>query len=349
VTQTIHEEYAVLDRAGRMQLPKDYRDSLELKDRVRLELEDDHIGVWNDQAPRVPKPAPAVSEPEAEGEAESDAASTADDPAAQSTDSPAEPVHDDERFAPPAASAATAAVTAADAWSHSRPVITPPTRDNESAPVSPAPASAAPSSAGEQAPTPADDAGGKRVRFEPAPERPSPQVQSMLEPGAAAYEPYMQGLDDESTPYQPRIEPREPEETPNQSVSPATAPVDPAPNASSEPDAPSDPVASPDPVAPSPPVTPSPRRPPAASPPGRPVSPYLPTEPAAGNEGALPPSRRERREALEAEGESPDGARPPRAATDPATPAHDPDTPVDQPRRPAPRSPWLPVKEDDDE
>jgi len=48
VTQTIHEEYAVLDRAGRMQLPRDYRTSLGLKDRVRLELENDHIGIWPD-------------------------------------------------------------------------------------------------------------------------------------------------------------------------------------------------------------------------------------------------------------------------------------------------------------
>jgi ABC-type lipoprotein export system ATPase subunit len=39
-------EYAVLDRAGRMQLPADYRRSLGLRDRVRLELESDHIGVW---------------------------------------------------------------------------------------------------------------------------------------------------------------------------------------------------------------------------------------------------------------------------------------------------------------
>jgi len=48
ITRTIHEEYAVLDRAGRMQLPRDYRTALGLKDRVRLELEDDHIGVWPD-------------------------------------------------------------------------------------------------------------------------------------------------------------------------------------------------------------------------------------------------------------------------------------------------------------
>jgi ABC-type lipoprotein export system ATPase subunit len=46
---TIAREYAVLDRAGRMQLPADFRNSLGLKDRVRLELEADHVGVWPDK------------------------------------------------------------------------------------------------------------------------------------------------------------------------------------------------------------------------------------------------------------------------------------------------------------
>jgi putative ABC transport system ATP-binding protein len=42
-------EYAVLDRAGRLQLPRDMTEELGLRDRVRLELEPDHIGVWPDQ------------------------------------------------------------------------------------------------------------------------------------------------------------------------------------------------------------------------------------------------------------------------------------------------------------
>ena len=42
-------EYAVLDRAGRLQLPRDMTESLGMRDRVRLELEPDHIGVWPDQ------------------------------------------------------------------------------------------------------------------------------------------------------------------------------------------------------------------------------------------------------------------------------------------------------------
>jgi ABC-type lipoprotein export system ATPase subunit len=42
-------EYAVLDRAGRLQLPRDMTESLGMRDRVRLEAEPDHIGVWPDQ------------------------------------------------------------------------------------------------------------------------------------------------------------------------------------------------------------------------------------------------------------------------------------------------------------
>jgi len=40
------EEFAVLDRAGRLQLPRDFTDSLGMRDRVRLALETDHIAVW---------------------------------------------------------------------------------------------------------------------------------------------------------------------------------------------------------------------------------------------------------------------------------------------------------------
>lgn len=42
----VAEEFAVLDRAGRLQLPKSFTTALEMKDRVRLDLETDHIGVW---------------------------------------------------------------------------------------------------------------------------------------------------------------------------------------------------------------------------------------------------------------------------------------------------------------
>ena len=41
-------EYAVLDRAGRLQLPREMTEALGMRDRVRLEAEPDHIGVWPD-------------------------------------------------------------------------------------------------------------------------------------------------------------------------------------------------------------------------------------------------------------------------------------------------------------
>ncbi|MEV0119085.1 ABC transporter ATP-binding protein [Streptomyces sp. NPDC050844] len=44
----ISREYAMLDRAGRLQLPADYTEALGMRDRVALELERDHIGVWPD-------------------------------------------------------------------------------------------------------------------------------------------------------------------------------------------------------------------------------------------------------------------------------------------------------------
>ncbi|MBA2452099.1 MAG: ABC transporter ATP-binding protein, partial [Chloroflexia bacterium] len=41
--EVIAEEFAVLDRAGRLQLPTDYVDALQLERRVRLALEEDHV------------------------------------------------------------------------------------------------------------------------------------------------------------------------------------------------------------------------------------------------------------------------------------------------------------------
>jgi ABC-type lipoprotein export system ATPase subunit len=41
-------EYAVLDRAGRLQLPREMTEALDMRERVRLEAETDHIGVWPD-------------------------------------------------------------------------------------------------------------------------------------------------------------------------------------------------------------------------------------------------------------------------------------------------------------
>ncbi len=50
--QVIAEEYAVLDRVGRLQLPREFTEALDMRSRVRLDLEPDHIGVWPDHAQR---------------------------------------------------------------------------------------------------------------------------------------------------------------------------------------------------------------------------------------------------------------------------------------------------------
>lgn len=44
--QIVAEEFAVLDRVGRLQLPDEFTARLDLRDRVRLALEPDHVGVW---------------------------------------------------------------------------------------------------------------------------------------------------------------------------------------------------------------------------------------------------------------------------------------------------------------
>jgi peptide/nickel transport system ATP-binding protein len=40
------EEWVILDQTGRLQLPKPYLDSLDLKERVKVRLEQDHVTVW---------------------------------------------------------------------------------------------------------------------------------------------------------------------------------------------------------------------------------------------------------------------------------------------------------------
>ena len=46
------EEYAVMDRAGRVQVPREYREALALANRVRLTLEADHVALRPDGLPR---------------------------------------------------------------------------------------------------------------------------------------------------------------------------------------------------------------------------------------------------------------------------------------------------------
>ena len=43
------EEFAVMDRAGRVQLPRDYREALHLTSRVRLALAEDHVQIRSDR------------------------------------------------------------------------------------------------------------------------------------------------------------------------------------------------------------------------------------------------------------------------------------------------------------
>ncbi len=61
----ISEEYAVLDRVGRLQLPRAYVEALGLERRVRLALEPDHISVWpDDEKWRYQRPAAAPADDE---------------------------------------------------------------------------------------------------------------------------------------------------------------------------------------------------------------------------------------------------------------------------------------------
>lgn len=98
-TEVIAEEYAVLDRAGRMQLPKDYRATLGLKDKVRLELEPDHIGIWAHGTPHRPKPVSApvahdaetIISPTDNGAGGSAVPTPADEPRLHFADAPSRP------------------------------------------------------------------------------------------------------------------------------------------------------------------------------------------------------------------------------------------------------------------
>jgi ABC-type glutathione transport system ATPase component len=56
-------EYAVLDRAGRVQLPREMTETLGMRDRVRLQQDEDHIGVWPDQPGGPPGTPPGNGSP----------------------------------------------------------------------------------------------------------------------------------------------------------------------------------------------------------------------------------------------------------------------------------------------
>jgi putative ABC transport system ATP-binding protein len=67
--RVIAEEFAVLDRAGRLQLPRSHLETLGLADRVRLVLEDDHVEIWPSGAPSSTTggQAPPASESSTDG------------------------------------------------------------------------------------------------------------------------------------------------------------------------------------------------------------------------------------------------------------------------------------------
>ena len=62
------EEYAVLDRNGRLQLPSEFTERLHMRKRVRLALETDHIGVWPDAVAQQAKADADVAQVETEGD-----------------------------------------------------------------------------------------------------------------------------------------------------------------------------------------------------------------------------------------------------------------------------------------
>ena len=55
-------EYAVMDRAGRVQLPREMTRPLGMRDRVRLEAEPGFIAVWPDRPPKPSEGGPAAPE-----------------------------------------------------------------------------------------------------------------------------------------------------------------------------------------------------------------------------------------------------------------------------------------------
>ncbi|KYK09665.1 MULTISPECIES: ABC transporter ATP-binding protein [Streptomyces] len=61
--RVVAREYAMLDRAGRLQLPAEYTRVLDMRDRVALELEADHIAVRRDDSDGARQPGDGVGRP----------------------------------------------------------------------------------------------------------------------------------------------------------------------------------------------------------------------------------------------------------------------------------------------
>jgi len=86
-------EFAVLDRVGRLQLPRAHVEALGLERRVRLDLETDHIAVWPDRPGGPASPAPTAAAPLSPPEPLPEATVTASEPAPapEPTRAPPEP------------------------------------------------------------------------------------------------------------------------------------------------------------------------------------------------------------------------------------------------------------------
>jgi energy-coupling factor transporter ATP-binding protein EcfA2 len=62
IARVEEEEFAVLDRVGRLQLPRAYVERLGLAHRVRLQPESDHVVIWPDSPADGPPAANAASD-----------------------------------------------------------------------------------------------------------------------------------------------------------------------------------------------------------------------------------------------------------------------------------------------
>ncbi len=51
-----HDEYAVIDRTGRLQIPKEYLEKLDVKDRAQLKLASDHVEVFSEDSVEADPP-----------------------------------------------------------------------------------------------------------------------------------------------------------------------------------------------------------------------------------------------------------------------------------------------------
>jgi peptide/nickel transport system ATP-binding protein len=78
----VHEEkWVILDRVGRLQLPRAYVNTLEMRERVRVHLEPDHLSVWPQ---RADERRPSDERRPADGQRPGDERGAEDDPSAGS-------------------------------------------------------------------------------------------------------------------------------------------------------------------------------------------------------------------------------------------------------------------------